>query len=763
MTPRLVQVVEFDRPHGGSFVPVIEGLMATAAGRGWRTELVLPETAAGAEWVERLGTVARVRLAPADALRTRRTRARWLARQLAGDPGPTVLHTHFTLWDVAALRASRSRGVSGCSVFWHVHSALPTNPSMLARGTVKFGFFGRRVAGIICPAPNISLGVMQRLAPRDRVHFVPSALDAAAHPLADRADRTRARRELAIGDDAHVVLHFGWHDHLKGTDIFLATLAEMVARDDSVLGLIRGHEPVAERLARELGLLAHVRFQEPVERSPTLFAAADVVVSSSREEGMAYTVLEAVAAGTPVIATPIPGHTFIADAVAACRITRRDPAALADAALAAIAEPVEQRRREGRQAHEWVAENLSIERIAGRTIDLFDEAIGRREPAKTRVARSAAPRVIQVVRFPNAAPGSFVPMLAAAGRSAAALEAVPEVILGGESAGHPWVEDLREQGMRVRFAPAVGRDGTRRWLRDVAGESSGPVILHSHFTQFDLPVVAVARESPRVRAIWHVHSALSPSPAVYARNLIKFGLLARRVDRIICPAPDLADALRGRGAPAGMVEFIPNGIDPSGYRPASARQRAAARTRFGLPGEGPVALGFCWDWEVKGGELFARTVARAAAAIEGLSALQITTDPRSSRSAAALGLGDRLHTSAVVADATALYAAADIVLATSRREGGTPFAVLEALASGLPVVASDIPPHRFIADRSDAVTVVPREPEAFAAAALAALRSPSAEPVAGLPPEFTLERWSERVGAVYSDLIAAADGSSSRM
>lgn len=753
-TPRVVQIAEFDRPHAGSFVPVLDGLLRIAAERGWRTEVVLPEAAGRASWSATLAEHSRLRLAPERALTSRRLRARWLAEQLRDEPGPTVLHTHFTSWDVAALLAARGRGDD--AVFWHIHSALPKTPAMAVRGVVKFGLLGRGVAGILCPAPNIALGVKQWLAPRGRVHFVPSALAAEAHPLVGPKQRAAARRELAIPDRARVILHFGWHEYLKATDTFLAAMREIVDRDRSALALVRGHEPASERQAAALGLGDHVRFQPPVDDANTLFAAADVVVSSSREEGMAYTVLEAVAAGTPVVATPIPGHTFIADGVDACRITRRDPLALATTTLAVLDEPAERREREARQAHEWIAENLSIAAIGGRIVDLHAAAIGGLIACAPRpAAPPSPPRVIQVFQFDNPNPGSFVPMVAAASRVAIAAGAEAEIVVGSGSAGFSWIEDLRAAGAAVRFAPDVGRDGMRRWLRDLIDESTAPAILHSHFTRYDIAAAAAAASIPRAKVIWHVHSALNRDAVVYARNVVKFGLFGRRVDRVICPSPDLAEDLRRRRASSRIIEFIPNGIDPARFGPATGSRRAAAREQLGLSEAGRVILGFAWNWEVKGGELFIRTVAAVRSELPEVEAVLITADPRGAGLAKQLGIDGAVRLLPAVFDPTELFAAADLMVAASVREGGTPLAALEALASGLRVVGSDIGAHRFIADRSEAMTIARREPAEMAAAVVDALRRPSA-PAAELPAEFTLARWGERIGAVYSELIASS-------
>lgn len=381
--PRLVQIAEFDRPQGGSFTPMIAGVLELARERGWRTTAVLPEAAAKAEWIVPIQAAAEVELAPAAVLGSRRRRGEWLAATLRAGTAPTILHTHFTSWDLAALAASRRIDAEPARVFWHVHSALSRNPAVVARSALKFGVLGRGVAAILCPAPNIAAGVERRLGPKERVHFVPSALDPGLYPLADEEVRTAARRALELPATARVVLHFGWHPYLKGTDIFLGVLRDLVAADEHVVGVIRGHEPESEAMARELGIADRVRFQPPVPDAAQLFAAADVVVSSSREEGMAYTVLEALSTGTPVIATAIPGHAYIGERIEACRITSIDPGELLAATRGMLDLSAQRRAQLGADAHEWIVENLSVRAIGARLLALYERELPPRRRSAT--------------------------------------------------------------------------------------------------------------------------------------------------------------------------------------------------------------------------------------------------------------------------------------------------------------------------------------------------------------------------------------------
>lgn len=376
---RVVELANFQRSRGGSFTPMLQAVLREVAGRGWAAEAVFFEEAGESEWIDSLradGVV--VHLAPTKLMSSRTGRRRWLAKELGRSDVQTVFHTHFTSWDVPTLLSANRR--RGDAVFWHVHTAISTNPFVLARGNIKFRLMARGVETTFCPAPNICDGLIRMGARPDRVHFLPSALQTDLFPLLDEEERRAARDRLELPREATVLLHFGWHFHLKGNDIFLATLKRLVESDPSRMwiGESRGGGEETSALATELGLGDRVRILEPVENAATLFGGADVVVSSSRNEGMAYAVLESLCSGTPVVATNIPGHAYIGKHVKACRIVDMDPDALAAGIIETLDRTPAAAAAEAAAGRQWLAENLNVEAIATQLADRYEEAAERR-------------------------------------------------------------------------------------------------------------------------------------------------------------------------------------------------------------------------------------------------------------------------------------------------------------------------------------------------------------------------------------------------
>ncbi|CAN5477565.1 hypothetical protein BH10ACT11_BH10ACT11_19270 [soil metagenome] len=758
---KVIQLADFDRPHGGSFIPLLLGLFRVCQSRGHSCEVIFGSNTAEREWLDEFRAQGvEVTIAPPAGRNSRLSMGAWLSRHLDSHPGPTVLHTHFTTWDVPAMIAARGRDVT---VVWHVHSAVSRRPWMVARTMVKFVLFGRRTSGILCPAPDIAQDVRRRLAPKSRVRFVPSALDMDRFPLLGPEARKEAKAALGLPVDALVLSHFGWHWHLKGNDIFLDAVAALVDRFPDLIAIDRGGDERMSEYAEELGLGDRFRLIAPVDDVQTVHGAADVMLSSSRQEGMAYAVLEALASGTPVVATAIPGHSYLAEHIDAIELTETSVSDVARGTTDVLSRDSELAAREAEQAHAWIAENLSTDAVGAGIADLYESSLpeSSRRPSALTSTGSARPRLIHLCDYDNAHPGSFVPMIDRLLMRAAERGWDPEFVVIGDGADAPWARAFESRGLPVTGCPDASRTGITRLLRGFLSPRTGPMLLHTHFTRFDVPAVVATMGRADTRVVWHEHTAMSSEPITVARNVIKFGLMRRQVDKIYCPAPDLAREVVRRLGPRQRTTFLPNAIDGASFSPPSVGERAEARSGLGFGPESKVLLGFAWSWEFKGGELFQRAAAAMAAKDSGVGAIQLTEEAEATELAASLGIDAMLRIVKPTAAVRGLYAASDVFVAASRAEGGTPLAVLEALSCGLPVVASDIASHRFIAERVPGVLIVDRDPAAFAAGIehfLALEPGSRAELVEtsgrAIAQHFSLDRWCETILADYERLMA---------
>lgn len=168
----------------------------------------------------------------------------------------------------------------------------------------------------------------------------------------------------------------------KGFDLLIRAMASL--RDThwhlTILGEGREREAL-ERLAAELSVASRVDFPGFQQNPYSWMARADLFVLSSRWEGFGHVIVEAMACGTPVLATRCPSGPaeIIEDRVDGrlCAITVED---LAER-IAELADSPEDRRRYA-EAGRVTVKRFDVQAIARQYEDLFLEAIARQPTAR---------------------------------------------------------------------------------------------------------------------------------------------------------------------------------------------------------------------------------------------------------------------------------------------------------------------------------------------------------------------------------------------
>jgi glycosyltransferase involved in cell wall biosynthesis len=144
-------------------------------------------------------------------------------------------------------------------------------------------------------------------------------------------------------DDKKRLLFVGQLKQYKGVHVLVESLAHLRRQGHSVeLGIV-GTGPEYEKIrsrVNELGLRDHVTFRGNVgeEELPSLYAQSDLLVlpSLGRREAFGIVLLEALAAGKPVVATDTPGVGEVALKVGGFVSKRNDPHSLAESIISAL-------------------------------------------------------------------------------------------------------------------------------------------------------------------------------------------------------------------------------------------------------------------------------------------------------------------------------------------------------------------------------------------------------------------------------------------
>lgn len=295
---------------------------------------------------------------------------------------------------------------------------------------------------------------------------------------------------------------------------------------------------------------------------------------------------------------------------------------------------------------------------------------------------------------------------------------VAEAVLPAEAAGRTWIGSFEDAGIPVHFDESSAVNETAALVLDLIDEAPGPTILHTHFSAFDVAAVKVKRKRPGVKVFWHTHTVLPDSRVGRLRTTTKNLLYSRGVDRILCPARNIADSMAHRLAPKDRIRVFPSPIESANFPLLNATERASRRRDLDLPADATVLLLFGRDWRVKGGDTYMEAVRMIAERSPGdCVALVHRGGEPAAAAARGLGMSAMLRDVETRQDVQDLLGASDVLLAPSLGEG-MPFTVVESLCTGTPVVASKLPGHAFLPDGHAACTVVERRPEAFADATL---------------------------------------------
>jgi len=213
------------------------------------------------------------------------------------------------------------------------------------------------------------------------IDVIPNAVGVAQIPSA--AERAATRRELGISDGAPLVLAIGRLVPQKAFSDLLRAFAALPATRPAPQLRIVGRGRLEGRLAREieqLGLSDRAQLLGLRSDVPRLLGASDLYASSSHWEGSPVAMLEAMAAGLPVVATDVGDVPRVLDSDSGLLVPPQQPEALARAIAALLADPT-QRRRLGAGGRARVLAHFGSRVWADRHMALYAEVVGRRPGA----------------------------------------------------------------------------------------------------------------------------------------------------------------------------------------------------------------------------------------------------------------------------------------------------------------------------------------------------------------------------------------------
>jgi glycosyltransferase involved in cell wall biosynthesis len=231
-----------------------------------------------------------------------------------------VVASHFSLysWPIIHPLAKKPRDVVVVS---HFHG--PWADESMIEGASQFAVAGKRMLEkwvyrssdrVIAASEAFRSIVIETYGVRpDRVVAVPLAIDAHSFAVTSSLPRDLARRRIGWPENRRIVLCLRRLTQRMGLDRLVEAWIAVVAAHPDALLVIGGTGPLRDLLERQVqavGLEQHVMFAGfvPEKDLPFAYRAADFsVVPSVAMEGFGLVILESLAAGTPVLLTPVGG------------------------------------------------------------------------------------------------------------------------------------------------------------------------------------------------------------------------------------------------------------------------------------------------------------------------------------------------------------------------------------------------------------------------------------------------------------------------
>jgi glycosyltransferase involved in cell wall biosynthesis len=325
-------------------------------------------------------------------------------------------------------------------------------------------------------------------------------------------------------------------------------------------------------------------------------------------------------------------------------------------------------------------------------------------------------------------------------------------------------------GVQPVFLPELGREigwkndvhALRQLMRLMCREK--PDIVHTHTAKAGTlgRLAAMAAGVPVKVHTFHGHvfqGYFSPRKTRIFLAIEKF--LARFTDRIIVlseqQAHEIADVYRV--APREKICVIPLGFDLTPFLLAEQR-RGKLRQELALPPEALIVSIIGRLVAVKNHHLFLEMARRVTAELPQAHFVIVGDgERRTSLEEQAKPMADRIHFLGWRRDLPAIYADSDVVALTSVNEG-TPVALIEAMASGRPVVATDVGGVSDVVHHGETGIVVESENADALTAAVRALLTDAAKRerfgAAGRPSvreRFDKRRLIDDVTRLYNDLL----------
>jgi len=279
-----------------------------------------------------------------------------------------LVHTHGYKANFYGYLAARGKGVPAVATY---HLDWPDRGLALRLYHLFDRLVVRRFGKIAAVSEAVARSLRRSGVPSAKIVTIDNGIDLS--PFAQA--RPILQEEISERPDALIGL-VGRLTPQKGCEYFLRAAQRVLIDFPRTLFVLVGEGPdrrKLEELVRDLSIAERVIFAGHREDMPGVYASLDILVLPSINEGLPMTLIEAMAAARPVIATPVGAiPKLIIPEQTGLLVNPRDPVGLA-AALGRLISNPDLRHRLGRDGQAWVMRRFSAEAMAQQYAEIYQE------------------------------------------------------------------------------------------------------------------------------------------------------------------------------------------------------------------------------------------------------------------------------------------------------------------------------------------------------------------------------------------------------
>lgn len=310
--------------------------------------------------------------------------AAWEIAQLIKRIKPDIIHLNSTKISILGSLAAKILhifAIRNIRVIYTVHGWVFNEP---LPGSLKlfYKFAEKFTAGakdkIICvSAYDRQTARKEKIAPLEKFVTIHNGLARPEFlsPVAAR-QRLSDRINVPLAENTRLIGSIGNLYPTKGYEYLLAAAARLAEKDQSLCFVIIGEGPARpelEKIIKAKKLEKIVCLTGRIADAPSLLPAFDLYVCSSVKEGLSYTVMEAMAAGRPIVATAVGGNPeLIADGETGDLAPARDGQCLAEKIAYALAHP-DRTKTLAARAREKISTEFSLDTMIKKTREIYEE------------------------------------------------------------------------------------------------------------------------------------------------------------------------------------------------------------------------------------------------------------------------------------------------------------------------------------------------------------------------------------------------------